>query len=159
MLIAILVTAAALCVVALCLFTKPGQVLTTRLRVALSWLWLTRVSTLGLLVLLAFPLLARGPARTVVIGAYDLHGDSTPGLVGAACVGLLLALAVWTVFVTEALTLSYGKKRTGFEDDPPPYFGFTFRLLLPAALALNVWTILAATDGDDRNSIAWALLI
>ena len=44
--------------------------------------------------LLALPVLARGGARSLVFGIYDLHGHDPASLIGAGCAGLLLALAI-----------------------------------------------------------------
>jgi hypothetical protein len=153
---ALIVTAVAFGSIAFLLWTDLGRSFAAWLRVTLSWLWLTRIGALGLLALLAFPVLARGAGRSLIIGVYDLHGDVW-GLIGAGCAGLLLAFAIWTVFVVAALTLWYGKRRTQCIDDPPSYFPFACKALLIAALVINVWTVLAATGPNDRGNVAWAL--
>src|SRR5438552_8397090 len=142
-----------------CTATKPGRACASWLQVVLSWLWLTRVSALALLALLLLPWIAHSCARSLLIGVYDLDGHDASGFYGALFSGLLLVFACWTVFVTAALTLSYGKDRTQFADEAPAWFAHRFRDLLWISLGLNVWTIIAATDPADRKTVALTLLL
>lgn len=153
---AAIVTLLAGLALALVALTRRGRGLAVFLQICATWLWLARVSTLGLLVLFAFPLLAQGKGRALLIGAYDLDGKGW-GLFGAGCVGLLLPFAIWTVFVTAALILAYGAARARLRDEPPSGFRFLPKPLLFAGLIFNLATILAATDQGDRLHVGLAL--
>ncbi len=156
MLTGVIVTLLALLAVAFFVLTRRGRKAAAFLQIALTWLWLTRVSLLALVTCFAFPLLAQGWGRTLLIGAYDLQGGRD-GWIGAGCVGLLFSFVIWTVFVTAALTLSYGQRRTRVRDEPPWDLGMALRIALFAALLLNFWTALAATDPVDRGEVGLSL--
>jgi hypothetical protein len=112
----------------------------------LGWLYLARVSLVGLLVLFALPLGARGALRTLAIGAFDLHL-----LWGALGIGFLYPFAAWAVFITAAMVFAYGAKRSRFDVLPPPeWIVSAWRYALGAAVLLNLWTICGATDREDR---------
>lgn len=120
----------------------------------LGWLYLTRVSLIGLIALLCFPLAAHGPVRELAIGVFDLRQKW-----GGLAVGALLPLAAWTVFLAGALVVAYGERRTSFNVSPPPHWILpVMRTLLWVAMAINVWTIYFATDGDDRPLVmSWLI--
>jgi hypothetical protein len=156
MLTGVIVTLLALLAVAFFALTGRGRDAATGLQITLTWLWLTRISLLALVTFFAFPLLAQGLARTLLIGAYDLQGGRS-GLIGAGCIGVLLSFGIWTVFVTAALTLSYGQRRTLVCDPPPEGVGVPLRIVLFAALLVNFWTALAATDPADRPGVGFSI--
>lgn len=137
-----------------CIFNATGSAVAARVRIWLSWLWLTRISTLALIILLLLPWPFFGFARSLVIGVYDLHGSDLWGLTGTFFSGLLFAFLIWTVFVTAALTLGYGEKRTRCVDKSPEWFPTVVKGLLWISLGLNSYTILAATDPEDRVPVA-----
>lgn len=156
MLTGIIVTLLLLLALVFFALTRRGRKTAVTLQIALTWLWLTRVSVLALLAFFAFPLLAQGMGRALLIAAYDLNGERS-GLIGTGCVGLLLSFGIWTVFVTAALTLSYGQQRTREQDEPPANLRLPLRFVLFAALLLNFWTAFAATDASDRRNVGLTL--
>jgi|GEM_PF-3578433 len=115
----------------------------------LGWLYLGRVSVLGLAIFAALPLAARGPGRSLAIGAFDLKLWD-----GAFAVGLLLPLVAWAIYIAAALVFAYGGKRSRFDLAPPPdWLLVLWRLLLAAVVILNAWTIISATDVEDRSRV------
>ena len=107
----------------------------------LGWLYLLRIPLLGLIALAGLPLAAQGPARSLALGAFDLHSVSA-----SFFVGLLLPISGWVIFLTAALIFLYGTRRTGFDiQAPPPWLLFAFRICIGIAWVLNVWTILWAS--------------
>jgi hypothetical protein len=115
----------------------------------LGWLYLARVSVVGLMILFGLPLGARGVLRTLAIGAFDLRH-----LPAAFGIGVLLTIAAWAVFITGAMVFAYGAVRSRFDVLPPPNWIVTaWRYLAWAGVLVNLWTIFAATDYDHQWNV------
>ena len=82
-----------------------------------GWLYLTRVSLLGLIVFFAMPLLAKGGGRSLIIGAYDLRTGPSALLVSG-----LMVLTAWCLYASASLALAYGALRSRLPlGEPPPW--------------------------------------
>jgi hypothetical protein len=114
-----------------------------------GWLYLARVSLLGLVLLIGLPLGAHGAFRALAIGVFDLHL-----LTGSFMVGFMLPFAAWATFVTAAMVFLYGARRSRFDVElPPEWILPAWRFALALALLANLWTIFAATDAGERMRI------
>jgi hypothetical protein len=114
-----------------------------------GWLYLARVSLLGLVLLIGMPLGAHGSLRALAIGVFDLHL-----LPGAFMVGFMLPFAAWATFVTGAMVFVYGARRSRFDVElPPDWILPAWRCALGVAVIANLWTIFAATDASERVRI------
>ena len=132
------------------LFWDVSARVSKRMMSLLGWLYLARVSVVGLAVLFALPLGARGGLRTLAIGAFDVHLKT-----GAWAIGTLLPFVAWAVFITAAIAFAYGARRSGFEVQAPPEWLIpAWRYAVWAAVAVNVWTIFGATAREGR----WAMM-
>ena len=115
----------------------------------LGWLYLARVSVVGLAIMFALPLAARGAGRSLCIGVYDIGQ-------GSFFVGLLLPMAAWATFLSAAIVFAYGARRARFDVAPPPeWLPAVWRGAIAVAVVLNVWTIFAATDGGENK---WSVM-
>src|SRR6478735_10972187 len=81
----------------------------------LGWLYLARVSVLGLALFVGLPLGARSAMRALAIGVYDIEASW-----GAFMVGVMLPVAAWSIFLTAAMVFAYGHERARFDLVPVP---------------------------------------
>jgi hypothetical protein len=109
------------------------------------WIYLCRVSLLGLLFLGLLPLLAFSLERPLLIGVFDL--DTT---VSGMAVGLLLFFVAWAIIATSQLVIRLANVRLGVT---VPRFGdqiYLARFLLVSlAVAINFGVVVWATDGPQ----------
>jgi patatin-like phospholipase len=107
------------------------------------WIYLCRVSLLGLLFLGLLPLLAFSLERPLLIGVFDL--DTT---VSGMAVGFLLFFVAWAIIATSQLVIRLADARLGVT---VPRFGdqiyFARLILVLLAVAINFGIVMWATDG------------
>ena len=112
--------------------------------------YLTRIACIGLLVLLALPVLAWGPLRTLVLGAYDV------GSFGAAVlIGMSLLITSGCLINQRKLVDLHGKDRFGAEiSGLIPGMAGAWNWLIVLMVFLNAVTVLRASE----RALFWTLL-
>ena len=108
----------------------------------LHYAYLIRISLLGIVVLLALPLLAVGPLRTLVLGAYDVRSFA-----GALLIGFSLVVTAGCLIHQRKLVDLHGAERFGAPLSPLKS-GMTraWSWLLGTAVALNGIVVLRASE-------------
>jgi hypothetical protein len=118
-----------------------------------GWLYLCRIGIIGLAILFAIPALARGGARALLLGGFELQ-TSLDGF----GVGALLLLSGWTVFIVCTLVLEYGAERTGWIlGEAPPKVRRFLRLAIAGMVLFNCWTAISATFPPNREGVTKGL--
>lgn len=116
----------------------------------LHYAYLIRVSLTGIAVLLALPLLAVGPLRTLVLGAYDVRSFA-----GALLIGFSLVVTAGCLIHQRKLVDLHGGVR--FAAPLSPFkSGMTraWNWLLGSAIALNAVVVLRASEAG----LFWPLI-
>ena len=120
----------------------------------IHYLYLSRVPLIGLAVLAALPFLATGPARMLVLGAYDLAG-----IAAGVAVGLVLCAVAGSVLVTARIVWSQAGARFGYDLSAfAPAIDRLWRWALGLAVAVNLVTVLRASAEDEWRRLAGGLL-
>lgn len=112
----------------------------------LHYVYLTRTACLGLLAMLALPLLACGPLRTLVLGAYDVRSRE-----GATLVGLMLVVTVGCLIHQRKMVDLHGEVRFDAPvDQLRSGIVKAWNSLAGIAVALNILVVLRAS-----NELIW----
>jgi hypothetical protein len=107
------------------------------------WIYLCRISLLGLLFLGLLPVLAISLERSLLIGVFDL--DTT---VSGMAVGFLLFFVAWAIIATSELVIQLAEARLGVTVPPFGKGIYLARLVLISfAVVLNCAVVVIATDG------------
>jgi hypothetical protein len=117
------------------------------------WIYLCRVSLLGLLFFGLLPILAVSGARSLLIGAFDLDP------MGSVVVGFLIFFVAWAVIATSELVLQLGEARLGVK---VPEFGKSVyivrAILILLGCAINCVVVVTATEGP-KLKVACGLVL
>ncbi|MCX6855856.1 MAG: hypothetical protein NTV80_13230, partial [Verrucomicrobia bacterium] len=117
--------------------------------------YLTRVSTLGLLVLLLLPLLAMGPLRIVVLGAYDVSSWKA-----AVLIGFTLMVTGGSLIHQRKLVEMHAHDRFGAQFDfLLPGMNRSWNWLFALAVFLNSLTVLRASEPDLFTTLLGSLAL
>ena len=140
--------------------TASARLVAASLVRVVHYLYLSRVPLIGLVLLAALPLLATGPARTLVLGAYDLQ-SATPlyELAKAVWTALALAAVAASVFVTARIVWSHSDERFGLDylRAFAPALAWLWSRALAAAVLVNMVWVLRASPEKTGTTLALAL--
>lgn len=117
------------------------------------WIYLCRISLLGLLFLALLPISAVSIARGLLIGVFDLDAA------GSFAVGFLLFFVAWAIVATSELVLQLADARLGVK--VPPFGNGVYILravLIILACAINFVVVVTATEGP-RFEVACGLAL
>jgi hypothetical protein len=117
------------------------------------WIYLCRISLLGLLFLDLLPVLAISLERSLLIGVFDL--DTT---VSGMAVGFSLFFVAWAIIATSELVIQLADVRLGVSV-PPVGKGIYFArmVLISFGVMINCAVVIVATDGP-KLEVAMGLL-
>ncbi len=117
------------------------------------WIYLCRISLLGLLFVGLLPVLAVTLERSLLIGVFDL--DTT---VSGMAVGLLLFFVAWAIIATSELVIQLADARLGVTVPPFGKGIYLARMVLISfGVVINCAVVVIATDGP-KLEVALGLL-
>lgn len=144
-----------------CLSSVFGQLLTAlgflaqHAAVFFHHCYLTRVSSLGLITMLLLPILAAGPLRILLLGAYDVVS-----IEAAILIGFTLMVTGGSLIHQRKLVEMHALDRFGAQfGSLVPGLNRAWNWLVGTAVALNAVTVLRASDPDRFGKLVAGLFV